>query len=214
MLWRPHHLIRAHTKFDFLGKRRIALVVSTAINVLSLLGALVFGLNFGIDFEGGIAVQVRAKEGTIHLDELRSTLSALGLGEVSLQEFGDASTALIRVQRQEGNAQCVANADRVMKRRAGDGWSVKPGPADTGDVEFTSPGGLDAANWRDAVSRVGLTAQERQLPRGNTNIARIDMTPDQRAEWCQQVAIKLVEDTIGDKYDFRGTESVGPKIGA
>jgi preprotein translocase SecF subunit len=40
------------------------------------------------------------------------------------------------------------------------------------------------------------------------------MTPDQRAEWCQQVAIKLVEDTIGDKYDFRGTESVGPKIGA
>src|SRR5260370_5638873 len=214
MLWRPHHLIRAHTKFDFLGKRRIALVVSTAINVLSLLGAFVFGLNFGIDFEGGIAVQVRAKEGTIHLDELRSTLGALGIGEVSLQEFGDASTALIRVQRQEGNAQCVANADRVMKRRAGDGWSVKPGPADTGDVEFTAPAGLDSANWRDAVSRVGLTAQERQLPRGNTNIARIDMTHDQRAEWCQQEAIKLVEDTIGDKYDFRGTESVGPKIGA
>jgi preprotein translocase subunit SecF len=214
MLWRPHHLIRAHTKFDFMGKRRIALVVSTAINVLSLLGAFVFGLNFGIDFEGGIAVQVRAKEGAIHLDELRSTLGNLGLGEVSLQEFGDASTALIRVQRQEGNAQCVANADRVMKRRAGDGWSVKPGPAGTGDVEFTAPGGLDAANWRDAVSRAGLTAQERQLPRGNTNIARIDMTPDQRAEWCQQVAIKLVEDTIGDRYDFRGTESVGPKIGA
>jgi preprotein translocase subunit SecF len=214
MLWRPHHLIRAHTKFDFLGKRKIALAVSTAINVLSLLGALVFGLNFGIDFEGGIAVQVRAKQGTVHLDELRSTLGALGVGEVSLQEFGDASTALIRVQRQEGNAQCVANAGRVMKRRAGDGWSVKPGPDNTGDVVFTAPGGLDAANWRDAVSRAGLTLQERQLPRGNTNTARIDMTPDQRAEWCQQVAIKLVEDTIGDKYELRGTESVGPKIGA
>src|SRR6266852_4716224 len=107
-------------------------------NLTALLGALVFGLNFGIDFEGGIAVQVRAKEGTIHLDELRSTLGNLGLGEVSLQEFGDASTALIRVQRQEGNAQCVANAERVMKRRAGDGWSVKPGPANTGDVEFAA----------------------------------------------------------------------------
>jgi preprotein translocase subunit SecF len=214
MLWRPHHLIRAHTKFDFLGKRKIALAVSTAINVLSLLGALVFGLNFGIDFEGGIAVQVRAKQGTVHLDELRATLGALGVGEVALQEFGDASTALIRVQRQEGNAQCVANAERVMKRRAGDGWSVKPGPANTGDVEFAAPGALDAANWRDAVSRAGLTLQERQLPRGNTNSARIDMTPDQRAEWCQQVAIKLVEDAIGDKYELRGTESVGPKIGA
>jgi preprotein translocase subunit SecF len=39
------------------------------------------------------------------------------------------------------------------------------------------------------------------------------MTPEQQAEWCQQVAIKLVEDAIGDKYELRGTESVGPKIG-
>ena len=213
MLWRPHHLIRARTNFDFLGKRKIALVVSTTINVLSLVGVFVFGLNFGIDFEGGIAVQVRAKQGTAHLDELRSTLGALGVGEVSLQEFGDASTALIRVQRQEGNAQCVANAERVMKRRAGDGWRVKPGAAGTGDVEFTAPAALDAAGWRDMVSRAGLTIQERQLPRGTVNSAKIDMTPEQRAEWCQQVAIKLVEDAIGANYELRGTESVGPKIG-
>ena len=214
MLWRPHHLIRARTNFDFLGKRKIALAVSTIINVLSLVGVFVFGLNFGIDFEGGIAVQVKAKQGTVHLDALRSTLGALGVGEVSLQEFGDATTALIRVQRQEGNAQCVANAERVMKRRAGDGWSVKPGAAGTGDVEFMAPAALDAANWRDAVSRAGLTIQERQLPRGTVNSAKIDMTPEQRAEWCQQVAIKLVEDAIGNNYELRGTESVGPKIGA
>jgi preprotein translocase subunit SecF len=213
MLWRPHHLIRKRTSFDFLGKRRIALVVSTAINILSLVGVFVFGLNFGIDFEGGIAVQVRAKQGTVHLDDLRSTLGALGVGEVSLQEFGDPTTALIRVQRQEGGAQCVVNAERVMKRRAGDGWSVRPGQAGTGDVEFIAPQALDAVSWRDAVSRVGLTVQERQLPRANTNAAKIDMTPEQRAEWCQQVAIKLVEDTISNQYELRGTESVGPKVG-
>ena len=213
MLWRPHHLIRKRTTFDFMGKRKIALALSTAVNLLALVGVFVFGLNFGIDFEGGIAIQVRAKQGTIHLDDLRSTLSGLGVGEVSLQEFGDPSTALIRVQRQEGNAQCVANAERVMKRRAGDGWSVKPGAAGTGDVEFTAPQGLDANAWRDAVSRVGLTLQDRQLPRSNTNIGKIDMTPDQRAEWCQQVAIKLVEDTIGNQFELRGTESVGPKVG-
>jgi len=39
------------------------------------------------------------------------------------------------------------------------------------------------------------------------------MTPEQRAEWCQQVAIKVVEDTISNQYELRGTESVGPKIG-
>src|SRR5882757_3043269 len=213
MLWKPLHLVPAHTKFDFLGKRRWALGLSTLINVVSLLGVAFIGLNFGIDFEGGIAIQVRAKEGAIHLDSLRETVGGLGVGEVALQEFGDNRSALIRVQRQEGNAQCVAHADHVMKRRAGNGWSVKPGPPAGGDVEFTAAGALDAANWRDAVSRAGLTVQERQMPRGNTNSARIDMTPDQRAEWCQQVAIKLVEDAIGDKYELRGTESVGPKIG-
>ena len=214
MLWKPVHLVPAHTKFDFMGKRRWALGLSTAINVLSLLGVFFVGLNFGIDFEGGIAMQVRAKQGAIHLDELRSTVGSLGVGEVSLQEFGDNTSALIRVQRQEGNAACVAHADKVMKQRAGNGWSVKPA-ADThvGDVEFTAPNSLDAAGWRDAVSRVGLTVLERQLPRGTTNTAKIDMTPEQRAEWCQQVAIKLVEDAISSKYDLRGTESVGPKIG-
>ena len=213
MLWKPHHLIRHRTSFDFLGKRKIALILSTAINVLSLVGVFVLGLNFGIDFQGGIAIQVRAKQGDIRLEELRSTLGNLGLGEVSLQEFGDSRSALIRVQRQEGNAQCVVHADQVMKRRAGSGWAVKPGPANTGDIEFASPGALDPIGWRDAVSRVGLTIQERQLPRGATNTAKIDMTLEQRAEWCQQVAIKVVEDTISGQYELRGTESVGPKIG-
>jgi preprotein translocase subunit SecF len=213
MLWKPHHLIRKRTSFDFLGKRKIALVLSTVINLAALVGVFVFGLNFGIDFEGGIAIQVRAKQGEVHLDDLRSTLGGLGIGEVSLQAFGDSRTALIRVQRQEGDAKCVAHADNVMKRRAGQGWSVKPGPANTGDVEFSAPNTLDAGGWRDAVSQVGLTIQERQLPRANTKIARIDMSPEQRAEWCQQVAIKLVEDTISNQYELRGTEAVGPKVG-
>ena len=135
MLWKPHHLIRKRTNFDFLGKRKIALVLSSVINLAALVGVFVFGLNFGIDFEGGIAIQVRAKEGQVQLDNLRSELGSLGVGEVALQEFGDKSTALVRVQRQEGNAECVAHADAVMKRRAGNGWSVKPGPDNkTGDV--------------------------------------------------------------------------------
>jgi preprotein translocase SecF subunit len=108
----------------------------------------------------------------------------------------------------------VAHADQVMKKRAGAGWGVKPGPANTGDVEFSAPSALDSVGWRDAVSRVGLTVQERLLPRGSANTVKIEMTPEQRAEWCQQVAIKLVEDAIGSKYELRGTESVGPKIGA
>ena len=213
MLWKPVRLFAFKRKFDFLGQRKAALIISTLINIVSLIGVFTVGLNFGIDFKGGIAIQARAKQGAANLEELRATVGALGVGEVSLQEFGDPSTALIRIQRQDGGPQCVAGAQRVMQKRAGPGWQVKPGAAGTGDVDFTSPVALDAVAWRDAVSRAGLTVQERQLPRGTVNTAKIDMTPDQQAEWCQQVAIKLTEDAIGDKYELRGTESVGPKIG-
>jgi preprotein translocase subunit SecF len=212
-MWKPVRLIPTRTSFDFIGKRRIALILSTVVNIVALAAVFVVGLNFGIDFRGGIAIQAKAKQGTAQLDELRETIGNLGVGEVALQEFGDPSSVLIRVQRQEGGAQCVAGADRVMKKRAGAGWAVKAGAPNTGDVEFTSPGALDGARWREAVSQVGLTVIERQLPRGTVATARIDMTPEQRAEWCQQVAIKQVEDAIGGKYELRGTESVGPKIG-
>jgi preprotein translocase subunit SecF len=213
MLWKPVRLFAFKRKFDFLGQRKAALILSTLINVVSLAGVAIFGLNFGIDFKGGIAIQARAKQGVAQLDELRSTVGGLGIGEVSLQEFGDPSTALIRVQRQDGGTQCVAGAQKIMQKRAGAGWQVRPGAAGTGNVEFTSPSALDAVAWREAVSRAGLTVQERQLPRGTVNTAKIEMSPEQQAEWCQQVAIKLVEDVIGAKYEIRGTESVGPKIG-
>ncbi|MDP1839436.1 MAG: protein translocase subunit SecF, partial [Reyranella sp.] len=212
-MWKPVHLFAFKKKFDFLGQRKAALILSTLINIVAILGVVFVGLNFGIDFKGGIAIQARAKTGVAQLDTLRSTVGALGVGEVSLQEFGEASTVLIRIQRQDGGPQCVAGAQRVLQKRAGAGWQAKPGAAGTGDVELTSPAALDGAGWRDAVSRVGLTIVERQLPRGATNTAKVDMTPEQQAEWCQQVAIKQVEDAIGTNYEIRGTESVGPKVG-
>ena len=213
MLWKPVRLFAFKRKFDFLGQRKAALILSTLINVVSLIGLFTVGLNFGIDFRGGIAIQVRAKQGNANLEELRSVIGGLGVGEVSLQEFGDPTTALIRIQRQSAGTQCVAGAQKVMQNRTSAAWLVKPGAGGTGDVEFAAPGPLDAVAWRDAISRVGLTVQERQLPRGTVNTAKIDMTVEQQAEWCQQVAIKQVEDAIGAKYEMRGTESVGPKIG-
>ena len=63
MLWKPVHLFTFKTKFDFLGKRKAALILSTLINVIAMIGVFTVGLNFGIDFKGGIAIQARAKQG-------------------------------------------------------------------------------------------------------------------------------------------------------
>ena len=66
-------------------------------------------LNYGIDFQGGILIEVRVGQEN-KLVEMRQRLKNLGLGEVTLQEFGSPMDILIRVQKQDGGekAQQVA----------------------------------------------------------------------------------------------------------
>ena len=69
------------------------------VGSLGLLGTK--GLNLGIDFLGGILIEIKT-DGPANVVGLRNKLSGLGLGEVSIQEFGAPDDVLIRVQRQEG----------------------------------------------------------------------------------------------------------------
>ena len=73
-MWKPVRLFTFKRKFDFLVHRRAALIISTLINIVSIVGVLTIGLNFGIDFKGGIAIQAKAKDGTAELDQLRLQL--------------------------------------------------------------------------------------------------------------------------------------------
>lgn len=94
-------LLPTETRIDFMGWRVLTLVLSSAFVLLSIGFFLVQGLNYGIDFRGGTLIEVRMAEPP-DLGALRGELSALGLGEVSLQEFGEPTDVLIRIQRQEG----------------------------------------------------------------------------------------------------------------
>ena len=52
-MFKPIRLLPSKTNIDFLGKRRLALVLSTIINIVAIALPFVVGLNFGIDFRGG-----------------------------------------------------------------------------------------------------------------------------------------------------------------
>lgn len=94
-------LLPDNTNFDFIGHRYIAYAFSLIV-VLGSLG-LIFtkGLNFGIDFTGGTLIEIRVSE-TPDMSALRKDLNALGLGDVSLQEFGEPTDLLIRLPEQPG----------------------------------------------------------------------------------------------------------------
>ncbi|MEW5727675.1 MAG: protein translocase subunit SecF [Pseudomonadota bacterium] len=143
-----HHMPRKFA-FDFIGKRVPAFLFTAAIIVASL--ALVFtkGLNFGVDFAGGIVVEVQT-ERQADIGAMRSTLGGLGLGEVSLQEFGETGRdVMIRVERQPGDEKAqMAALDRV-KAALGEGYSYRR-------VEIVGPKVGDEL-VRDGVMAVALS---------------------------------------------------------
>ncbi|HND85012.1 MAG TPA: protein translocase subunit SecF [Pseudobdellovibrionaceae bacterium] len=88
---------KSYGKIDFVGKVGIFGGLSLLFVVVSLIYLAVRGISYGIDFRGGTEVQVKF-EGAVHIDQLRSSLSKLNLGELGLQSFGDQNEFVIRFQ--------------------------------------------------------------------------------------------------------------------
>ena len=107
-------LVPENTNIHFMRLRMVAFVVSVALILAS--AGLYFGkgLNYGIDFEGGILMEVGAKE-AVDMAKFRSATSGLGLGEIALQEFGRDTEVLIRVERQPGDSTAQQKAVDTVK---------------------------------------------------------------------------------------------------
>jgi len=110
------------THFDFTRFRRISFPISALLSILAITLFFTHGLNFGIDFKGGTLLEVKAKSGTADIAAMRESLSALGLGEIQLQQFGGPADVLIRVAEQPGGDQ--AQQDAVKKVRGALGETV------------------------------------------------------------------------------------------
>jgi preprotein translocase SecF subunit len=99
---RSFRLIPDDTRIPFVRYRHWAYAFSGALVLLTLILLPTKGLNLGIDFRGGILMEVGMPTAAPDLAAMRSALGDLGLGEVALQEFGSPSDILIRVEHQAG----------------------------------------------------------------------------------------------------------------
>jgi preprotein translocase subunit SecF len=108
-------LIRDDTTIPFMNQRITGLVVSAVLSTLSLVLAFYPGLNLGIDFRGGIAIEAHMKD-PVDFEGLRGRLDELKLGPVELQQFGSPNDVAIRIQRQPGGD--TAQQEAVGKVRA------------------------------------------------------------------------------------------------
>jgi preprotein translocase subunit SecF len=92
-------LIRPDTRFEFIGKKKFTIWVST-VAILLCLGSIFFhgGLRYGVDFAGGILMQIRFSK-AVDISEVRSALDVIGSKEAMVQAFGGENEFLIRIEK-------------------------------------------------------------------------------------------------------------------
>jgi len=113
-------LLPEHPNFGFVPRRMMFFVVSVILVAVSIGIFTTKGLSYGIDFTGGIMIEVKTPEDG-QIGQMRSTLSQLGLGSVELQEFGAPNDILIRLQAQEGGEKANDAAVKAVKAALGEG---------------------------------------------------------------------------------------------
>lgn len=124
-------IIPKGTKIDFLRLRHFTIIGSGALCVLSLVLYFLVGLNYGVDFRGGIMIEIRTPQAA-DISALRTKLGGLNLGEVELQEFGQPTDVLIRIARQVGDEKEQLKAVETVRKSLGDGVDYRR-------VEFVGP---------------------------------------------------------------------------
>ena len=128
-------LVPAKTNVGFMAHRVKAFVLSAVLFVASIGLFLAADLNYGIDFEGGILIEVGTPE-PADLGRMRGALSGLDLGEVALQEFGRDTEVLVRVERQPGDSTAQQRAVAAVKEALA---AEIPGELSYRRVEFVGP---------------------------------------------------------------------------
>ena len=96
------HLVPAGTKIPFMWLRRATFSLSALAAIGALALFVTVNMNYGIDFKGGSLIEIKSREGVADISDIRGRLGELNLGDVQVQEFGDPSEVLIRVEAQGG----------------------------------------------------------------------------------------------------------------
>jgi preprotein translocase subunit SecF len=105
--------------FDFVKYRRVAMATSSVVTLLAIVSFFYPGLNYGLDFTGGVIVEAHYTQ-PAELDSIREDLAAAGFESVQVQNFGSSSEVLIRLPPAEnteaGSLEAVTATQDAVQR--------------------------------------------------------------------------------------------------
>ncbi|MCP4008044.1 MAG: protein translocase subunit SecF, partial [Proteobacteria bacterium] len=114
-------LLNKKTHIDFLSLRKLALVLSVVLMLISIAALATRSLNFGIDFTGGTLVEVGYSE-AVEVDTVRKALNEAGINDAIVQHFGTAKDVMIRlpVAERENAAGISGEIMQTLRKDSGE----------------------------------------------------------------------------------------------
>jgi preprotein translocase subunit SecF len=133
------------TSYPFMHTRRMWYGVSTAAILVSIVLLFVRGLNFGIDFTGGVELEFNYPKGGANLEKTREVLEQAGYEGAQVQRYGDDNSVMVRLRPRENQdvnvaskqvAELLQKADASVEQRRAEVVGPQVGK------ELTEQGGL------------------------------------------------------------------------
>ena len=140
---RPLRLVPDGTTIQFMRGRFAGLIGSAILSTLSVVLFFYPGLNLGVDFRGGVVVELCGPQ-ALQVDTIREAFAPLGFGDLRVQEFGSPQDVLVRFE----NKANLQDAQRMITTRVAE---ALPGGR-SGGPRSSAPGSA-ASCFATACSR-------------------------------------------------------------
>lgn len=194
---------------NFLSKRKLFYIISTALFLVGLINIIFRGLQFGIDFKGGSEIVLQFEK-PIDIGNMRAEVDKLGLGNVELKTFGGDNTILIRTEIQSIPAEVYP---RVIQTIQNEIDKIIPGlekqivDSAQKSVTFNFPNPDTTNIILEKLSEAGLQAAKVSEEPTNTQI----IVGIGIADWVKE---NLKEKFSDNPFQVLKEDQVGPKVGA
>lgn len=200
-------IIKGKTNFDFIGKRKIALFISSIINIAILVGIAIFGFNLGVDFAGGTVVEVKFASANVTAEQVREGAVKGGLKEPQVQGIGAAEESNF-ILRMGGVTQLTEESEKAAEaavRGLGEVTSLTKN-LDTGIINVRYKAPVDPAAIKAAVAASGT---------GVTDVTKLGENDYQvKAEGMAARVTQALKTGLPDsQFEVRRTDYVGPQVG-
>ncbi len=124
--------------FRFMAIRNYVFSLTALLSVISMLLFGAMGINLGIDFAGGSVIELKAREGTADIEDIRARLDELNLGEITVKPFGSPQDVVVRVHSREGGENAEQTSVILIRGELEDAYEFRRvevvGPSVSGDL--------------------------------------------------------------------------------